>query len=61
MALLHLYVIRREPVRLQRLAQRGAMDRRPGSVGDELPGIRSGFSSTYAIFPFSSMPIRTVS
>jgi hypothetical protein len=61
MALLHPYVIRREPVRQQRLAQRGAWNGSRARSGNELPGIRSGFSSTYAIFPFSSMPIRTVS
>jgi hypothetical protein len=38
MALLHLDVIRREPVGQQRLAQRAATDRQPCSVGNELPG-----------------------
>jgi hypothetical protein len=38
MALLHPYVIRREPVRQQCLAQRGAMDRQPGSVGERVAG-----------------------
>ena len=58
---LHPYVIRREPVCQQRLAQRVLGNGSRTRSGNELPGIRSGFSSTYAIFPFSSMPIRTVS
>jgi hypothetical protein len=61
MALLHLYVVRREPVRQQRLAQRGAMDRHPDSVGERVAGHQVRLLLDVSDFPFSSMPIRTVS